>query len=47
VTDLSDVVVRDIALPLGLVDVKVCAVDDVWSGLKFVIPKAQRGTRNT
>ena len=42
VTDLSDVVVRDIALPLGLVDIKVCAIDEVWSGLKFVIPKAQR-----
>jgi hypothetical protein len=44
-TDLSDVVVRDIAIPLGLVDVKVCAVDEVWSGLKFVIPLAQRGKR--
>jgi hypothetical protein len=42
-TDLSDVVVRDIALPLGLVDIKVCAIDDTWSGLKFVIPKAMRG----
>jgi hypothetical protein len=41
-TDLSDVVVRDIAVPLGLVDIKVCAVDDVWSGLKFVIPRDQR-----
>lgn len=41
-TDLSDVVVRDTALPLGLVDVKVCAVDDVWSGLKFVIRKEKR-----
>jgi hypothetical protein len=41
-SDLSDVVVRDIALPLGLVDTKVCAIDDTWSGLKFVIPKAQR-----
>lgn len=41
-TDLSDVVVRDTALPLGLVDIKVCAIDEVWSGLKFVIPKAQR-----
>jgi hypothetical protein len=41
-TDLSDVVVRETALPLGLVDIKVCAVDEVWSGLKFVIPKAQR-----
>ena len=41
-TDLTDVVVRDIALPLGLVDIKVCAIDEIWSGLKFVIPKAQR-----
>ena len=41
-SDLTDVVVRDTALPLGLVDIKVCAVDDVWSGLKFVIPKAAR-----
>ena len=43
-TDLSDVVVRDIALPLGLVDVKVCAIDATWSGLKFVIPKDLRGS---
>ena len=42
-TDLSDIVVRDIALPLGLVDVKVCAIDATWSGLKFVIPRDQRG----
>ena len=35
-SDLSDVVVRDTALPLGLVDTKVCAIDDTWSGLKFV-----------
>jgi hypothetical protein len=41
-TDLTDIVVRDTALPLGLVDIKVCAIDDVWSGLKFVIPKNQR-----
>jgi hypothetical protein len=44
-TDLSDVAVRDIALPLGLVDVKVCAIDAVWSGLKFVIPRDQRPKR--
>jgi hypothetical protein len=44
-TDLSDVVVRDTALPLGLVDIKVCAVNEVWSGLKFVIPKAQRSSK--
>jgi hypothetical protein len=42
-TDLSDVVVRNIALPLGLVDVKVCAIDGTWSGLKFVIPRERRG----
>ena len=41
-SDLSDVVVRETALPLGLVDIKVCAIDDTWSGLKFVIPKGQR-----
>jgi hypothetical protein len=41
-SDLSDIVVRDTALPLGLVDTKVCAIDDVWSALKFVIPKDQR-----
>jgi hypothetical protein len=43
-TDLSDIVVRDTALRLGLVDIKVCAVDDTWSGLKLVIPKAQRSS---
>ena len=46
-TDLSDVVVRDVGLSLGLVDIKVCAVDETWSGLKFVIPVAQRGKRKT
>jgi hypothetical protein len=35
-TDLNENVVRQIGLKNGLVDVKVCAVDDVWSGLKFV-----------
>lgn len=35
-TDLNENVVREIGLTQGLVDVKVCAVDDVWSGLKFV-----------
>ena len=44
-TDLGDVVVRDIALPLGLVDIKVCAIDETWSGLKFVIQKGQRASR--
>ena len=41
-TDLTDNAVRDIALPLGLVDVKVCAVDATWSGLKFVIRRELR-----
>jgi hypothetical protein len=36
-TDVTEDVIRDIALPLGLVDTKVCAVDDVWSGLRLVI----------
>jgi Tfp pilus assembly PilM family ATPase len=35
-TDLSDGVVRTAGLDLGLVDVKVCAIDETWSGLKFV-----------
>lgn len=41
-TDLSENVVRDYALSHGRVDVKVCAIDDVWSGLKHVIRKAER-----
>jgi hypothetical protein len=36
-SDLTENVIRDIGLKAGLVDVKVCAVTDVWSGLKFVI----------
>jgi hypothetical protein len=42
-TDLTEDVVRAVGLPLGLVDVKVCAVDEIWSGLKFVRRKAKRG----
>jgi hypothetical protein len=41
-TDATENVVRDTALPLGLVDIKVCAIDDTWSGLKLVIPRDQR-----
>ena len=41
-TDLDENVVRDHALEHGRVDVKVCAVDDTWSGLKHVIRKADR-----
>ena len=40
-TDLSENVVREIGLPLGWVDVKVCAIDETWSGLKFYRRKAQ------
>lgn len=36
-TDLNENIVREVGLKNGLVDVKVCAIDDVWSGLKFVI----------
>ena len=41
-TDITEDVIRDVALPLGLVDVKVCAVDAVWSGLKLMIRKERR-----
>jgi hypothetical protein len=41
-TDLTEDVVRQAGLSAGLVDVKVCAVDEVWSGLKFVIRRADR-----
>ena len=41
-TDVTEDVVREEALPLGLVDVKVCAVDAVWSGLKLVIRRELR-----
>ena len=42
-TDLDENVIRDFALKNKLVDVKVCAVSDVWSGLKLVIPVKLRG----
>jgi hypothetical protein len=41
-TDITEDTIRDVALPLGLVDVKVCAVDEIWSGLKLVIRKENR-----
>lgn len=43
-TDITEDTIRKVALPLGLVDIKVCAVDDVWSGLKLVIRKENRKT---
>jgi hypothetical protein len=41
-TDMTEDVVRDVALPRGLVDVKVCAIDATWSGLKLVIRRELR-----
>jgi hypothetical protein len=41
-TTLTEGIIRDLALANQLVDVKVCAIDEVWSGLKLVIPKALR-----
>lgn len=41
-TDITEDTIRALALPLGWVDVKVCAVDDTWSGLKLVVRKALR-----
>ena len=41
-TDITEDTIREVALPLGLVDVKVCAVDEVWSGLKLAVRKELR-----
>jgi len=41
-TDVTEDVVRAVALPLGFVDIKVCAIDETWSGLKLVIRKENR-----
>jgi len=41
-TDITEDVIRDVALPMGLVDVKVCAVDSTWSGLKLVVRRQNR-----
>ena len=41
-TDITEDVIREVALPLGFVDVKVCAIDETWSGLKLVIRKELR-----
>ena len=41
-TDITEDTIRELALPLGLVDVKVCAVDQIWSGLKLMIRKELR-----
>ena len=46
-TDLTEDVVRELALPLGLVDIKVCAVDATWSALKLVVRREQRRAAHT
>ena len=43
-TDIVEQTIRDVALPTGLVDNKVCAIDDTWSGLRLVIRREQRTT---
>jgi len=41
-TEVTEDIIREVALPLGYVDVKVCAVTDIWSGLKLVVRKELR-----
>lgn len=42
-TDITEDVIREACLPLGFVDIKVCAVDETWSGLKLMIRREERG----
>ena len=44
-TDMTEDVVREVALPLGLVDNKVCAIDETWSGLRLVWRRSERASR--
>ena len=44
-TTVTEETIRELALPLGFVDIKVCAVTEIWSGLKLVIRKELRGKR--
>ncbi|WP_426667211.1 DUF3052 domain-containing protein [Mucilaginibacter sp. McL0603] len=41
-TDITEDIIRNYAIEIGLVDIKVCTVDDIWSGLKLVIPMKDR-----
>jgi hypothetical protein len=41
-SDVTEDVIRDVVLPLGFVDAKVCAVDETWSGLKLVVRRTPR-----
>jgi hypothetical protein len=45
-TDITEDTIRNFALKIGLVDIKVCAVDEIWSGLKLVIHVKDRGIRS-
>jgi hypothetical protein len=44
-TDVTEDVIRSVALPLGFVDVKVCAIDETWSGLKLMVRRINRKPR--
>ena len=44
-SDVTEDVIRAVALPLGLVDIKVCAVDETWSGLKLMIRREERRSK--
>lgn len=46
-TDMTEDVVREVALPAGMVDNKVCAIDDTWSGLRVVLRRELREGRTT
>jgi hypothetical protein len=41
-TDVTETDIRNYGLSIGLVDIKVCAISELWSGLKFVVPKSKR-----
>ncbi|HLJ54891.1 MAG TPA: hypothetical protein VKT77_07595 [Chthonomonadaceae bacterium] len=41
-TDITEETIREVALPMGYVDIKVCAVSEIWSGLKLVIRRSER-----
>jgi len=41
-TTITEYIIREVALPLGFVDIKVCAVSEIWSGLKLVVRKELR-----
>jgi hypothetical protein len=46
-SDISEDAIRALALPTGLVDIKVCAVDETWSGLKLVLRRTERAASRT